>query len=113
MCLLLTGSLFTACVQKTYKRTIEFSVDYKGNADVKTAAVRGNSQPLNWDENFALADAEGDSVYTGSVVVNTPYDFIEVKFVKNEDVIEMKGKDNRKVILNKNGVTVVTATYNK
>ena len=40
-------------------------------------------------------DEDNDSIYTGSIVFDIPYDVVEIKFVKNEDQFELNDLPNR------------------
>lgn len=86
-----------ACVQKTYKRTVIFQVDTRKEADVQSLSVRGQMPPLNWNDNVDLSDADEDSIYTGEITFDTPYDFVELKFVKNGNSFELNDRPNRHV----------------
>ena len=108
LCLLLSG-----CVQQTYKRTVRFSVDMSGIPDVTSVGVRGNFQPLNWQKNYSLTDDDGDSVYTGEITFDTPFDFVEVKFVKNENTFELEGKENRRVYFDQKDKVTYNTVFDK
>lgn len=86
-----------SCVQETFKRKVVFTVDARNLENIESISIRGNFQPLNWNENFQLVDDDGDSIYSARIVFLSPYEYLEFKFVKNEDVFELNGKDNRKL----------------
>lgn len=64
-------------------------------SDVSSVGVLGQYPPLNWNEPIALDDADGDSVYSGVVSIDIPYDKMQFKFVLNNSVIELFNQDNR------------------
>lgn len=104
----------TSCVQETFKRTVSFSVDMSHESDVLSVGVRGDFDPLVWDEDFLLTDKDNDSIYTGTITFDTPFDFVSIKFVKNNSVFELNGKDNRKVYFDKlNESTKLEVIFNE
>jgi len=46
--------LLTSCVQKSYKRTVVFTLDVSKMKDIKKVGIRGNDKPLNWDTDFEM-----------------------------------------------------------
>lgn len=95
ICSLILGLLIASCVQKTKKQQVEFFVDARGVDNMNSISVRGSIPPLSWNQNYELKDADNDSIYTGSVVFDIPYDLVEIKFVKNEEQFELKNQPNR------------------
>ncbi|MEL6390588.1 MAG: hypothetical protein AAFQ02_10520 [Bacteroidota bacterium] len=85
----------SACVQKRVARTITFEVDTTGITNITSLSVRGDDDPLSWDQNTPLSDQDGDGIYTGQVTFTTPYKYTTIKFVKNENQFELAGQDNR------------------
>ena len=108
---LLTFLLF-GCVQQTYERKVTFELDTKG-MDVRQVSIRGNFSPLNWNENYDMSDPDSDGIYTASIRFDTPFDYMEFKFVINGDQFELNGKPNRKVFFNKDGATVYKAVFDE
>ena len=88
-----------ACVQKTRKRTINFIVDARHHSSISSVGIRGQYSPLSWRETFPLSDDKKDSVYTGSITFDIPFDYVELKFVANDDEYELQDKPNRIVQL--------------
>lgn len=103
--------LLTSCVQKTKEQTILFEVDTSHQKDIISLEIRGGLTPLSWKKGIQLDDADGDGIYTGSVTLDVPYDYVELKFVKNETEYELKGQPNRKVYFDKSGTTTYTTRY--
>lgn len=89
--------LFCSCVQETYVRKLNFEVDMSKESSIQTVGVRGGFQPLSWNEDLLLADPDSNGIYTGSVTLDTPFKFVDIKFVKNGTVWELDGQDNRRV----------------
>ncbi len=95
--------LMTSCVQETYETTIIFELDMKGT-QLDAPGVIGEI-PLSWKEALPLTDTNQDSIFTGSVTVDLPWDQLEYKF-KSGNVIELYGQENRAIDL-MSGDTVV------
>lgn len=103
----------TSCVQETKKQTVTFFVDAKGQENLNTISVRGSLPPLSWNQNFELNDADRDSIYTGSIVLDIPYDTIEIKFVKNDEEFELNNEPNRLLRFDSSQNTIYKATFDK
>ena len=78
-----------SCVQPTKEQVVNFKVDMKDQRQVWSVGVRGSLPPLSWNEDIELKDNDGDSMYTGQVTLDIPYDFVELKFVKNGGDFEL------------------------
>lgn len=103
----------SACVQATKKQTVHFSVDSSQELNVNTISVRGSVPPLKWNKDFFLHDNDQDSIYTGTIVFDIPYDYVNIKFVKNEGEFELKDQPNRQLVFDKSLTTNYSATFNK
>ena len=103
----------TSCVQETKKQTVTFFVDAKGQENLNAISVRGSLPPLSWNQNFELNDADRDSIYTGSIVLDIPYDTIEIKFVKNDEEFELNNEPNRLLRFDSSQNTIYKATFDK
>jgi len=113
LCLVLVAlELLTSCVQKSYKRTVVFTVAVSGMKDIKTVGIRGNDKPLNWDSDFEMTPIKKDSLYRAVITGETGYLFTEVKFTVNGD-FELKNKDNRKVVFQSKDTTYYNGTFNR
>lgn len=111
--ILLSNLFLTACVQKTTKQEVTFYVDAKELTAVTSLSIRGQLPPLSWRENYELKDMNHDSVYTATIIFDVPYDFVEFKFVKNKNDIELKDQSNRRVYFDDSGKTEYNAIFNK
>lgn len=116
----LKGTLFvflsliiSSCVQRTKEQKVDFFVDARDIENVNSIGVRGSKPPLNWNQNFELKDDNNDSIYTGTIVFDIPYDFVELKLVKNEDQFELNNQPNRKLIFDKSGDTEYQVIFDK
>lgn len=105
--------LILSCVQKTKKQKVEFMVDVRDIENVNSIGVRGSTPPLNWDQNFELKDDNNDSIYTGKIVFDIPYDFVELKLVKNQDEFELNNQPNRRLLFAKSGDTKYQIKFDK
>lgn len=105
--------LISSCVQRTKKQKVDFFVDARDIKNVNSIGVRGSTPPLNWNQNFELKDDNNDSIYTGTIVFDIPYDFVELKLVKNEDQFELNNQPNRRLIFDKSGDTKYQLKFDK
>ena len=110
---LLIITLLSSCVQPTKKQKVNFRVDANGIDNVQSIGVRGAVPPLNWNKSFLLEDPNRDLIYTGTLEFDLPYDFVELKFVKNSSDFELEGKDNRKLYFDKSQTTNFTVRFNE
>lgn len=102
----------TSCVQKTYKKTVVFTLDVSEIKKVKKVGIRGNDKPLSWEYDTKMREVKRDSVYQITITGETGYKFTEVKFVIN-DIFEFQNGDNRKVVFSENDTTFYNAKFNK
>ena len=104
--------LVTSCVQKTYKKTVVFTVDASEIKNVKKVGIRGNDKPLSWDYDTEMKAIKKDSLYQITLTGETGYKFTEVKFVVN-DTFELQNEDNRRVLFSEKDTTFFKAKFNK
>lgn len=103
----------TACVQKAFLKTVIITLVVNNKKDIKTVSIRGNGNPLSWDNDFAMQEVIKDSIYTATVQTMTAYKFGEIKFVIDGEW-ELKEKPNRRIIFNeKSDTTYLNAVFNK
>ena len=105
----------SSCVQETKKQTVYFSVDAREIEDVQTIGVRGSIEPfLSWNQStLMLTDNDNDSIYTGELVLDIPFSSVEVKFIKNEEIMELEGKGNRELVFEESGTTEFEAVFDE
>lgn len=108
----LLSLLLTSCVQKSYKRTVVFTLDTSEIKEVKKVGIRGNDKPLSWDYDTKMKEIKKDSLFQITITGETGYKFTEVKFVVN-DTFEFQNEDNRRVIFSEKDTTFYKAKFNK
>jgi hypothetical protein len=109
---ILFSLLATSCVQKTYKKTVVFTLYVSEIKKVKKVGIRGNDKPLSWEYDTEMREVKKDSVYKITITGETGYKFTEVKFVVN-DVFELQGKDNRRIVFSEKDTTFYNAKFDK
>ncbi len=107
----LMAATLTSCVQKSYERTVIFTLDVSKVKNIKTVGLRGEGKPLSWENDLVMKAIKKDSLYTVSVTAVTGYKFVDVKFVVNGE-FELQNKSNRRVFFNENGITNYDAVFN-
>jgi hypothetical protein len=108
----LLALLITSCVQKSYKKTVVFTLDASKVKNINKVGIRGNDKPLSWDYDTEMMELKKDSFYEIKVTFETGYTFTEVKFIVN-DSLEFKDQDNRRVDFSKTDTTFYNAKFNK
>jgi hypothetical protein len=106
--LLLILILATSCVQKTYKKTVVFTVDVSEIKTIKKVGIRGNDKPLSWDYDTEMKAIKKDSLYQIALTIETGYKFTEVKFSLNDN-LESNDGENRRVVFSENDTTYYKA----
>lgn len=101
-----------SCVQKTYKKTVVFTLDVSETNNIKKVGIRGNDKPLSWDYDTEMKEIKKDSLYQITITGETGYKFTEVKFVVN-DTFEFENEDNRRVNFSEKDTTFYKAKFNK
>jgi hypothetical protein len=80
---------------------------------VSSISVRGSLAPLSWNSNFELKDENSDSIYTGTLVFDIPYDYVNIKFVKNENEFELQDQPNRQINFDQSLITYYKAIFDQ
>ncbi|WP_309608390.1 hypothetical protein [Flavobacterium sp.] len=106
----LLSLITTCCVQKSYKRTVNFIVDVSEVKNIKSVGIRGE-KPLDWNYDTEMKVIKKDSLYKATITFETGYKFVEMKFTVNGDY-ELKDQPNRKVIFFNDGETNYKAVFN-
>ncbi len=104
--------LLTSCVQKTYKKTLVFTLDVSEIKNIKKVGIRGNDKPLSWDYDTEMKEIKKDSLYQITITGETGYKFTEVKFVVNDN-FEFQNEDNRRVDFSEKDTTFYNTKFNK
>ena len=102
----------TSCVQKTYKKTVVFTLDVSEIKKVEKVGIRGSDKPLSWDFDTEMKALKKDSLFQIAITGETGYKFTEVKFVIN-NIFEFQNGDNRKVVFSESDTTFYNAKFNK
>ena len=105
----LLSLITTSCVQKSYKRTVNFIVDVSKIDNIKSVGIRGE-KPLDWNYDTEMIEIKKDSLYKATITFETGYKFVEMKFTVNGDY-ELKDKPNRKIIFAVDGETNYNAAF--
>jgi len=106
------GILSSSCVQKSYTRSVVYTLDVSGIKDIKSVGIRGNDKPLNWESDYAMQLNKKDSVYSATVTYKTGYKFTEVKFTIN-GAFELQNNPNRRIVFKDSTTTYYKAIFNK
>lgn len=108
---LLLSLILTSCVQKTYQKTVVFTLDTSEIKNIKTVGIKGNDKPLSWSKSSEMRAIKKDSLYQLTITFETGYTFTEIKFMVN-DSLEFKNKDNRRVNFSTTDTTFYKAKFN-
>lgn len=108
--LLIFVFLGTSCVQKTYKKTIVFTLNTNGFENIEKVGIRGNDAPLSWDSDYEMQPIK-DSLYQAAVTIETGYKVAKVKFAIN-DTFELENENNREITLSEKDTIFYEATFN-
>jgi hypothetical protein len=104
--------LLPACVQKTYRRTVVYTLHFQVMKTPEKVSIRGNDKPLSWESDLDMSLTLPDSTYRAVVTYQTGYKFTEVKFVAN-GVFELPDQPNRRVVFSDTDTTFYEATFDK
>lgn len=108
---LLLSLILTSCVQKTYQKTVVFTLDASEIKNIKTVGIKGNDKPLSWSKSSEMKAIKKDSLYQLTITFETGYSFTEIKFMVN-DSLEFENKDNRRVNFSTSDTTFYKAKFN-
>jgi hypothetical protein len=104
-------ALLAACVQKTYTKTVIYTLHLTGPKATLTVGIRGSDKPLNWQSDTKMSLHLPDSTYRATVTYRTGYKFTEVKFVVN-GTFELAEQPNRRVVFSDADTTYYEGTFN-
>lgn len=103
----------TGCVQKAHLKTVIVTLTIPNQKNIVSAGIRGNGNPLSWEQDFPLTPFIKDSVYMGNFKTMTAFKFTEAKFTVNGGW-ELENQPNRKIMYDDNKDTVfVNAVFNQ
>jgi hypothetical protein len=81
--------------------------------NIEQVGIRGNGNPLNWEQDYPMTALIKDSVYTASFQTRTAFQYTEIKFTVNGEW-ELAEQPNRKVYYESNRDTVfIQAVFNQ
>jgi predicted phosphohydrolase len=86
--------LVTSCVQKTYKRTVVYTLDVSNLKNVEKVGVRGWDNPLSWNNDFPMKKTTKPHIYQVAVTSITGRICTQYKFAVNDEIEE---GENRKI----------------
>lgn len=100
-----------ACVQQAFLKTVVVTLTVKNKKRIEKVGIRGNGNPLSWNQDFLMKEVIKDSVYTATLTTMSAYRFAEIKFTLNGEW-ELKDKPNRVVYFSdKSDTTIINAIY--
>ena len=102
----------TSCVQKTYRKTIVFTLDVSEIKNIKKVGIRGKDKPLSWAHDAEMKEIKKDSLYQITLTGETGYKFTKVKFVVN-NTFEFQNENNSRVIFSENDITYFNVKFNR
>ena len=88
--------LMSSCVQKTYKRTVVVTLDVSKVDNIQSVGIRGNGNPLNWENDYPMQEIVKDSLYKAIITTETGYLFAEGKCTVNGN-FELQDQPNRRI----------------
>lgn len=110
--LLLSAAVLAGCVQKTYNKTVVYTLRVEGMKGIQSVGIRGTDKPLNWNADYTLTAVKPDSLYQATITYQTGYKFTEIKFVVNGQ-FELENAPNRRVVFSDTDTTRYSAVFNK
>ncbi|MBG9378773.1 hypothetical protein I5907_21250 [Panacibacter sp. DH6] len=106
MILLLAVVLLGGCVQEAHLKTVMVTLTVHNKKGIQAVGIRGNGNPLTWEQDYPMTAVVTDSVYHASFKTMTAFKFTEMKFTV-DGAWELEGRPNRKVVYPENRDTVV------
>lgn len=93
----------------SYKITFQVAA----KADKETIGIRGNIPPLSWEQSILLTDDDKNGIFSTTITFDTDLDHLEYKFIKGENDWELKGSDNRILILKQEIIILPVQRWNE
>ncbi len=100
-----------SCVQKTYKKTVVYTLIVSNQKNIETAGIRGYN-PLKWDADSLMTEIVKDSMYRLAITYNTGYKGARAIFTINGKE-ETEIKPNRSIAFAAGDTTFYKAVFNK
>ena len=108
---LITIIALSSCVQKSYQKTVKYTLNTNGMKGIQTVGIRGEDRPLSWKKDSSLVAIQPDNTYQVVITYNTGYKFTEVKFTIDGN-FEFQDADNRRINFSEGDTTYYNAIYN-
>jgi hypothetical protein len=99
------------CVQKTYRKTVVYTLHTQGVAAIERVGLRGNDKPLSWQSDTPLEVVTKDTLYRVAISYLTGYRFTEAKFSINGE-FELTDSPNRRIVFSEGDTTFYDAVFN-
>lgn len=103
---------FQSCVQKSFKRNVKVTLDVSGKKNIDSAGIRGEENPLSWNNDFPMQELVKDSLYGAIISAETGYLFAEFKFTIN-GIFELENMPNRRLIFAQGDTTYYHAVFDR
>ena len=111
--LLVMAVLLCGCVQERHSKAITFMVDMNAIENPTNVGVRGQFLENGWDKTTIMSDKNNDGIYEINVTIETAQNYMEFKFVNNNDQFELNDQGNRKITFEYKPETLVyKASFN-
>ena len=82
---------------RTQPVVLTFQVNMNGVSGIESVGIRGNAEPLSWDQSVMLSDPRGNGFYEVTVTFPATPSMMEYKFIVNETQWELR-QDNRLLV---------------
>lgn len=103
----------TSCVQQSYNRIVVVTLDASKVKNIQWAGLRGNGNPLSWDQDYPMQEVVKDSLYRATFTTKTGYLFGEIKCTVNGN-FELQNQPNRRIAFDiHNDTTFVNLVFDK
>lgn len=107
----MVAASFSSCVQKTYKKTVVYTLIVNDKKGIEAAGIRGYN-PLKWDADTVMTTMVKDSMYQLAITYTTGYKGTRAIFTVNGKE-ETDIKPNRSVVFAAGDTTFYNAVFNK
>lgn len=89
--------LLSSCVQETQPKIIHFKLDMRDVQSISKVGIRGGTKPLSWKHTVLFTDDNNDSIFEGTIKLNSASFDIEFKFVNQHNQFELQERNNRSI----------------
>ncbi|MEX0291272.1 MAG: hypothetical protein AB3N14_19370 [Flavobacteriaceae bacterium] len=95
--LLITVLLPFSCVQETHMKVVTFKVDTTKIENPSGIGLRGAFTEPPWGVTLPMTDDNEDGIYEITVRKKSAQNGVDFKFVIENDILELEGKNNRRI----------------